>query len=114
MQRLLLFIVAILMLGVGQACGQLTCNHKEPGTDYPDGDYMSSTSSDPCGGGTVTLLSRQDKNNNSLFVNSGRLGDVVSQVVLLGFRGGSDAKESLPTVPFVITSNAWMIRRSKG
>src|SRR2546423_1341960 len=112
--KLLLLFVAILLLGVGQACGQLTCNHKEPGTDYPDGDYMTSTSSDPCGSGSANLLSRQNNNDNSLSVNRNWQGDAVSQASLLGFRGGSHRKEFLPSVTFVISSNVWTIRRSKG
>lgn len=103
------------MFAVGQAHGQLTCSHTERGTDYPDGDYMTSTSTDPCGEGSAILLSRQNSNNDDSRLTTGsRLEDSISQAVFPGLGGRSEGKESLPTAPFVISSNTWTIRRSKG
>jgi hypothetical protein len=116
----LLLVVAILVPGVGRAFGQagLTCNHKEPQTDYPDGDYMTSTSSDPCGSGPVTLLSWQD--GNRLLMNSGQSEESVFRAGELSgsIRLASPKKEiikfNLPTLPFLITSNKLSLGRNEG
>jgi hypothetical protein len=115
-------ILAISLTGAGQAFGQSSffCGHKEPTTDYP-GDYMSSTSADPCGSGRAVNLTIRQDSNPLLLVNTSLRDEIASQAVVPPrfFWIRFSQKEVFrrlhsPTIPDLVTSNTFTSRGSQG
>ena len=109
-----LLFVALLLLGIGRSFGQsVSCGHREPVTDYPDGSFMNSSGADPCGSGSgsglgilgsqrrvipTKLTSRLIRNVHSIDLPASINKSNLEPVALL-------LPQSEPTRPVIITSS---------
>lgn len=113
-----LLLAALVVLGAAPAFAQV-CGNKEPITDYPDGSYMSSTSSDPCGSGGsgfgVVEGRKIDIPKSMNPTGTVRL-DWPEVITLTRVRPSSREVPNparCPAVPFLFTSNQTQVRRNE-